>query len=67
MTTPQHPTALSVSVHHAAALTSFSEYEIRNAINNGSLPASRLGRRIAILTSDLEAWLQSLPKVGDVA
>lgn len=67
MSTPQHPTALSISVREAAALTSFSEYEIRNAVNSGQLPAIRLGRRIAILTTDLKAWLESLKKVGDVA
>ena len=67
MPTPQHSTALSISVREAAATTSFSEYEIRNAINSGQLPAVRLGRRIAILTTDLKAWLEALPKVGDVA
>ena len=62
-----NPTTLSVSVRDAAALTSFSEYEIRKAISAGELPAIRRGVRIAILTSELEAWLQSLPKASDVA
>jgi excisionase family DNA binding protein len=62
-----YPTALSISVRDAAASTSLSEYEIRNAINSGHLEARRLGRRIVILTDDLKAWLEALPKVGDVA
>lgn len=59
MPTPPLSTALSVSVKDAAALTSFSEYEIRDAINRGELPHLRRGRRYAILVSDLTAWLQS--------
>lgn len=60
-------TALSVSVRDAALLTSFSEYEIRNAINKGELPAIKRGRRLAILLPDLTAWLNALPKAGDAA
>ena len=58
-TTPHLSTALSVSVKDAAALTSFSEYEIRSAINKEELPVIKRGRRIAILVPDLTAWLQS--------
>jgi excisionase family DNA binding protein len=60
-------TALSVSVRDAAALTSFSEYEIRKAINEGELVAVKRGRRLAIPTANLEAWLASLDKTTDVA
>ena len=60
-------TALSVSVRDAALFTSFSEYEIRKAINEGSLVAVRLGRRISIPVENLTAWLQSLPKTNDAA
>jgi len=59
MTTPQHPTALSVSVRDAASLTSFSEYEIREALNKGELPRIQRGRRIAIAYDDLRAWVES--------
>jgi len=64
---PQHPTALTVSVADAAQLTSFSQYEIRKAINAGELPAIKRGVRLAIFVTDLTAWLQSLPKAVDPA
>lgn len=64
---PQQPTALTVSVADAAALTSFSQYEIRKAINEGELPAIRRGVRLAIFLTDLHAWLESLPKAVDEA
>ena len=60
-------TPLSVSVRDAAAMTSLSEYEIRNAVNKGELPAVRRGRRIVIFPADLTTWLKSLPKAGDAA
>ena len=65
MSTSQHPATLSVSVADAAAMTSFSPFLIRDAINKGELPAIRRGRRIAILAADLEAWLKGQPKVTD--
>jgi hypothetical protein len=58
-----NPTPLSVSVRDASELTSFSEYEIRTAVNKGELAAVKRGRRIAILLPDLNRWLESLPKV----
>jgi hypothetical protein len=60
-------TALSVSVRDAAGLTSFSEYEIRKAINAGELKARRRGVRIAILIEDLQDWLKSLPSVAEAS
>lgn len=58
-------TALSVNVRDAALLTSFSEYEIRKAINEGELVAVKRGVRLAIPVENLTAWLKSLPKTND--
>lgn len=58
-----NPTPLSVSVRDASELTSFSEYEIRTAVNKGELAAVKRGRRIAIEMTELTNWLKSLPKV----
>ena len=65
--TPTNSTALSVSVRDAAERTSFSEYEIRKAINEGELVAVKRGRRIAIPVGNLERWLGSLPTTNDAA
>ena len=67
MNTPDHSGALSISVADAAAVTSFSQALIRDAINRGQLPAVKNGRRIAIRVTDLNAWLESLPKVADAS
>jgi excisionase family DNA binding protein len=61
------PTPLSVSVRDAAQDTSLSEYEIRQAINKGELPAVKRGRRIVILRDDLHSWLRTLPRVADAS
>jgi excisionase family DNA binding protein len=65
--TPTNSTPLSVSVRDAAAATSFSEYEIRQAINRGELTAVRRGRRLAIPYQALQAWVNGLPTVADEA
>lgn len=62
-----NPTTLSVSVRDAATLTSFSEYEIRKAINAGELEAVRRGVRIAIPVDALNAWLKSLPRAAEAS
>lgn len=65
MSTPRQYAALSVSVAEAADITSFSAFDIWNAVSTGQLPAIRLGDRAAIRVTDLERWLDSLPAVND--
>lgn len=60
-------TPLSLSVRDAALATSLSEYEIRQLVNNGTLPAVRRGRRILIDYDGLRAYLRSLPSVVEAA
>lgn len=62
-----NPTPLSLSVRDAAALTSLSEYEIRDLVHAGTIPARRRGRRILIDYSALLDWFGSLPEVAEVA
>lgn len=62
-----NPTPLSLSVRDAAALTSLSEYEIRELVNAGTIAARRRGRRVLIDYSALVAWFRSLPEVAEVA
>jgi excisionase family DNA binding protein len=60
-------TAIAVTVRTASQLTEISETTIRDAINKQKLPAYRVGRAgsgIRIKTSDLEAWVESLVRVG---
>lgn len=55
---------IAVSVKTAAALTDTSETTIRGAINKQALPAFRVGVGIRIKVADLEAWVDSLTRVG---
>lgn len=56
---PHQPTPIGHSVKEAALLTSFSEKEIRDAINDGEIPAIRRGTRIAIDHEGLVQWFRS--------
>lgn len=58
-------TNISISVREAALLTSLSEYEIRELVNAGTLPARRRGRRILIDYTALVEWYRSLPMVSE--
>lgn len=60
---PHQPTPIGLSVRDAAALTSFGEKEIRDAVNKGEIPAFRRGTRIVIDHEGLVAWLRSHPPV----
>jgi excisionase family DNA binding protein len=37
---------------------------IYKLINEGRLPARKVGRRTVVLASDLQAFLESLPQIG---
>lgn len=57
---PINPATVSVSVADAAAMTSFSQYDIRNAINRGELPAVQHGKQIAVKVDELRQWVDTL-------
>ena len=54
-------TALAFSRIQAAESASLSKDEIDRAIRRGDLRAKRSGRRVLILASDLDAFLEGLP------
>lgn len=62
-----HPDSLSLSVRQASLLTSLSEWDIRELVNKGEIPARRRGRRILIERDALVAWFRSLPTVTEQA
>lgn len=64
---PHNSPQVSLSVRDAALLTSLSEWEMRNLVNSGVIPARRSGRRILIEYPALMAWFRSLPTVTEVA
>jgi excisionase family DNA binding protein len=53
---------VSLSTGEAGAVAGVGLNTIYRAINSGELVARKLGARTLILRSDLEAWLQKLPK-----
>jgi excisionase family DNA binding protein len=56
--------ALSLSIRQAADATGLSDYTIRKAIDlypkQGGLVAKKIGTKLIIKVSDLEAWVDSL-------
>lgn len=66
---PHHPTPpqIGISPAQAAQLTSISEKLIRDAVNDGRIPAYRVGTRIAIDYAGLVEWFRSHPAVVESA
>lgn len=48
---------LTYTVEEAAAAIGVSERHLRTAIAAGQFPAARLGKRILVARSQVEAWL----------
>jgi excisionase family DNA binding protein len=51
-------TKRAYSVEEVSEQTSLSKPYLRNKIRDGELPVSRLGRRVLILSEDLEEFLK---------
>lgn len=49
---------LTLSVEEAAAAVGISERHLRSLIAEGDFPAVRFGKRVLIVKTQLEAWLQ---------
>lgn len=68
-TTPNQaqPTQLLYSVKDVSLLTSLSEDYVRDLVNSGELPGRRHGRRILVTASDLQTFINAMPRVGESA
>lgn len=58
---------LGHSIPEAARISGASRTKLYEEMAAGRLKARKLGRRTIILTSDLAAWLASLPAVASKA
>jgi excisionase family DNA binding protein len=63
----QPPPIVAYSVPEAMLALGLCRDSIYRLIRDGKLVARKCGRRTLILASDLEAFAQTLPKVGDAA
>lgn len=52
---------LTLTIPDACKLANCGRSSIYRAMWSGQLPAKKLGAKVLILRSDLEAWLQDLP------
>lgn len=48
----------ALSVAECAETTGLSDWTIRSLVKAGDLPALRVGTRVHVLRSDLEAWMR---------
>lgn len=53
---------LVLSIPEAVAASGFSRTSLYQEIGAGRLRAVKRGRRVAILSDDFKAWLNSLPE-----
>jgi excisionase family DNA binding protein len=59
--TNANPPKLGWSVEELASSLGLSKSFLRNEIRKGSLRARKIGRRVIILTSDLDKYLSDIP------
>ena len=55
------------TIAETLALTGLGRDKLYRLINEGQLPAHKLGRRTLVVATDLEAFLKSLPVIGRAA
>jgi excisionase family DNA binding protein len=70
MTTAPRLTTVNRAAYTIAetlALTGLGRDKLYSLINEGRLPAHKLGRRTLVIATDLEAFLKSLPVIGRAA
>jgi excisionase family DNA binding protein len=57
----EQPTQLALTIPEVARRLGKTELSVRRAVERGQLPSRRWGRRIIVLASELEQFLQQLP------
>ena len=57
----------SLSPEEVSALTGIGSTRVREALNNGSLVAHTNGTRLVVLPDDVKAWLNDLPRAGNIS
>jgi len=61
------PECAAYSVPEVMARVGVGRDKLYRLIREGKLPARKLGRKTLILATDLEAFLESLPRMGAAA
>lgn len=56
------PDLICYSIRQAATVTGLRRATITLAIKDGTLAAFKIGVRVKILRSDLEAWIKTMPR-----
>jgi excisionase family DNA binding protein len=59
--------AMILTIREACDYSRTSRSALYSAIKSGQLTARKRGARTLILMSDLRAWVEALPKVGNGA
>jgi excisionase family DNA binding protein len=62
MATPAPRAAYSIA--ETLALTGLGRDKLYKLINEGKLPARKAGRRTLVLATDLQQFLEKLPRIG---
>jgi excisionase family DNA binding protein len=63
-TNEAHPKCAAYSIPQAMTVIGIGRDKLYKLIREGKLPARKLGRKTLILATDLEAFLESLPRMG---
>jgi excisionase family DNA binding protein len=61
------PAMRAYSIPQAMFALNIGRDKLYKLIREGKLPARKLGRKTLILATDLEAFLESLPRMGTAA
>jgi excisionase family DNA binding protein len=58
-------TTITLNIDEVMRRLGAGRARVYTAIASGKLPAKKLGRRTVVVESDLRAFIESLPRMGD--